>query len=172
MKKAIIIIICAIFIASIAIVNFFGLEVAIFQGFTYVNDIEITSLTVINGGDMYEIEPYKNDETNGVKTIYFRFKFVDEKTEDGVNPNMIKIDYAVRPDNADNKNIDFVYDEEAYENTIVFYKDLQTVEFLKANKSIEITLSTTDGHNVKKRIKILSLDEEKFDKINKWYNGF
>ena len=84
---------------------------------------------------------------------------------------MIKIDYAVRPDNADNKNIDFVYDEEAYENTIVFYKDLQTVEFLKANKSIEITLSTTDGHNVKKRIKILSLDEERFDKINKWYNG-
>lgn len=167
MKKAIIVIIFAIYIASIAIVNFFGLEVAIFEGFTYVDDIEITNLTVINGGDMYEIEPYKKEVKDGVEELYYRFKFVEGETEEGINPNMIKLDYAIRPDTADNKEVDFVYDEEAYEGSILFHSDLQTVEFLKENKSIVITISTTDGHNVKKRIHILSLSEKMYDKLNK-----
>ena len=99
-------------------------------------------------------------------------KFIEGETEEGVNPNMIKLDYAIRPDTADNKTVDFVYDEEAYVDKegvkfIVFHDELQTVEFLKANKSITITVSSTDGHNVKKRIKILSLSEEMFNKLNK-----
>ena len=78
MKKAIIVIICAIFIASIAIVNFFGLEIAIFEGDTYVSDIEIENLTVMNGGDPYEIEPqYSTVDANGVEEIFYIFYFVE-----------------------------------------------------------------------------------------------
>lgn len=154
MKKVIIVITFAIYIASIAVVNFFGLEIAIFEGFTYVNEIEITNLTVINGGDMYEITPYESvvDE-NGIEVLKFRFEYKDVDGE--VNPNMVKIDYAIRPDNADNKAVDFIYDEASLVDVMVFHKDLQTVEFLKANRSVSITIATTDGHNIKKRIQIL-----------------
>ena len=54
------------------------------------------------------------------------------------------------------------------ENAIIQQRmAVRLLEFLKENKSIVITISTTDGHNVKKRIHILSLSEDKFEKLNK-----
>lgn len=152
MKKPIIIIIFAIYIASIAVVNFFGLQIALYDGITYVDQIEITSLTVINDGDSYEITPYKTVADDYGETVaYYRFKF---KTYTGEqNPNMIKIDYVLKPGNADNKSVDFVY--AAKDDVFTFYKEKQTIEFLKSNRSVEITVCSTDGHNVKQRIEIL-----------------
>ena len=40
MKKTIVIITLLIYIASIAVVNFFGLEVKVFDGITYVESIQ------------------------------------------------------------------------------------------------------------------------------------
>ena len=164
MKKAIMIIICAIYIASIAVVNFFGLEVAIFQGFTYVDQIEITNLTVINGGDTYEISPHGEIKVvNGVEEISYRFNYTSYNTadENAINPNMVKINYALRPDNADNKNVDFVYDVDAYEGLVIFHEDIQTVEFItEKTQKFTVTISTTDGHNLKKRISILCIKQK------------
>ena len=56
MKKTFIIIILAVYIASIAIVNFFGLEIKVFDGITYVERIECATITVRNGNDV-KLEP-------------------------------------------------------------------------------------------------------------------
>lgn len=154
MKKAIIVIIFAIYIASIAIVNFFGLEIAIFDGITYVEDIEITELTVINDGDLESIDSYatRTDE-DGVEVLCYRFAYKEKTDEMQANPNMVKIEYVIRPTNADNKTVDFIYAEN--ESVFTFYEDLQTIEFLKSNRSVVITLRSTDGSNVQKRIEIL-----------------
>ena len=48
MKKTFIIIILAVYIASIAVVNFFGLEIKIFDGITYVERIECATITIQN----------------------------------------------------------------------------------------------------------------------------
>ena len=48
MKKTMVIVILAVYIASIAVVNFFGLEIKQFDGITYVSDIICSSITVQN----------------------------------------------------------------------------------------------------------------------------
>ena len=48
MKKTIVIIILLIYIASIAVVNFFGLEVKVFDGITYVESIQCNTITLRN----------------------------------------------------------------------------------------------------------------------------
>ena len=48
MKKTIVVIILAVYIASIAIVNFFGLEVKVFDGITYVESIQCDTVTLRN----------------------------------------------------------------------------------------------------------------------------
>ena len=169
MKKAILVLICAVFVASIAIVNFLGLEIAIFQGYVYVEDIKVTELNVINGGDMYKITPYKTaiSKEDGVEEVYFRFKYVEYDKDDEAkqNPNMVKLNYVVLPTTADYIGVAFSYDQKAYEGIINFYSDVETVEFLSPNKTIIITISSTDGHNVKKRIHVMCLSEEWFNKI-------
>ena len=168
MKKAVIVIIFAIYIASIAIVNFFGLEIAIFEGTTYVSDIEILSVIVENGEEeSYELESTGTTvDEHKIETINYVFYFTeyendgfDEEDEEviPVNPNMIILEYAVRPNTADNKEVDFIYDKDAYDGLLIFHEGKATIEFLKPNVNIEITISSTDGHNVKKRVNILCL---------------
>ena len=53
MKKTIVIVIILIYIASIAVVNFFGLEVKVFDGITYVESIQCNSITVHNERQMF-----------------------------------------------------------------------------------------------------------------------
>ena len=48
MKKTIVIILLVVYIASIAVVNFFGLEIKIFDGIIYVEQIKCNTITVRN----------------------------------------------------------------------------------------------------------------------------
>ena len=47
MKKTIVIVILVVYIASIAVVNFFGLAIKEFDGVEYVQEIKCNSITVI-----------------------------------------------------------------------------------------------------------------------------
>ena len=89
MKKSVVIIIALIYIASIALVSFFGLQFKVFEEVIPVERIEI-----INDGQKYS-------ESQGDYIV--------------IRPNekgelRLKIDYRVYPENASNTKVDFAYD--------------------------------------------------------------
>ena len=90
MKKSVVIIIALIYIASIALVSFFGLQFKVFEEVIPVERVEITNegqKFVDSIGDYIVISPNEKGER--------RFK----------------IDYHVYPDNASNTEVDFAYEE-------------------------------------------------------------
>lgn len=154
MKKTVVIAIFLIYVASIVVVNFFGLEIAIFDGNTYVSEIRCDKLFLQseNGG---EIE-YVN-EKDGVK--FFSF-FFDPKGEPytesnlGSNPNTIVLLYHVYPENANNRKVSFVYDDSSEGTDWVFVRDKASVIFLTQQSSITVTIRSTDGSNKEEKIYI------------------
>lgn len=89
MKKSVVIIIALIYIASIALVSFFGLQFKVFEEIVDVESIEITNEGQKHSeqhGDYVVVKPNANGE----------YKF--------------QIRYRVFPDDATNTEVDFVYD--------------------------------------------------------------
>ena len=159
MKKTIVIIILLIYIASIAVVNFFGLEVKVFDGITYVESIQCNTITLRNENPV-TLSP---KQTLGGKPLFI-FDFVpapeDQPYSDDdesiiTNPNAIQINYEVLPHLADETGVKFEYDTEAMEGAVVFHELSHTFVFLKPNKVITITMKATDGSNKSKQICIM-----------------
>lgn len=90
MKKSVVIIIALIYVASVALVSFFGLQFKVFEEVIPVERIEIT-----NEGQKY------HDRYGDYYVLY-----PNEKGE-----WRIKIDYRVYPENASNTKVDFAYEE-------------------------------------------------------------
>ncbi len=160
MKKTIVIIILAVYIASIAIVNFFGLEVKIFDGITYVSSIQCSTVTVQNESPkvIEPTYPFGND------TPLFIFDFIPaeggaEYTSDDesiiTNPNAVQINYEVFPHLADEQGVRFEYDEAAMEGVAVFHDTSKTFVFLKPNTIFTITVKATDGSNKSTQVAIM-----------------
>ena len=74
MKKTIVIIILAVYVASIAVVNFFGLEVRQFDSITYVTSIQCDSV-IFHGDNSRELEPTQFAGKDG-NTPVFVFDFI------------------------------------------------------------------------------------------------
>ena len=101
MKKTIVIVLLVVYIASIAVVNFFGLEIKIFDGITYVQEIKCNSVTVQNENPV-TLEP--KQMLGGKPLFIFEFIPADENnpytTDDESiinNPNAVQINYEVFP---------------------------------------------------------------------------
>ena len=163
MKKTLVIVILGVYIASIAIVNFFGLEVKVFDGVTYVEEIQCTSVTVQNENPVtLEPEYYIKD----VPVFVFDFipppdgsNYTDSDESILANPNAVQINYEVLPHLADNTDVKFVFDANA--KGIVFHEASRTFIFLEANKIFTITLKSTDGSNKSTDIKIMGYVDKK-----------
>lgn len=164
MKKVVIVVILAVYLASIAIVNFFGLKVSIFEGTTYVTEIKVERVVLQRNGGT-EVDSY---EDNGVVTYNFEFKnqasglsaySIDDESIIS-NPNTVLIDFRVYPGEASNKNVNFIFSQEigVEDNKIllgvgdtvqaVFLKDKHVIIFLKPRFLVDITIRATDGSNV------------------------
>ena len=169
MKKTIVIVILVVYIASIAVVNFFGLQIKEFDGVEYVQEIKCNSITVLNenpktyGEYIAEKEETEGEEEEtepeGVE-VYpeFRFEFIAGKyTKDpeslANNPNAVRIDYEVLPHLADESQVTFVFEEKNY---VHFDEATKTFVFLRNNRSITVKIVATDGPNVSKTIVITS----------------
>lgn len=96
MKKSVIILIALIYIASIALVSFFGLKFKVFDEIVYVSSIELLNT------DLKEA-----NETQ--KTEYDYYVVIRPNAETG--ERRYQIQYRVHPDNATNQEVDFVYDQ-------------------------------------------------------------
>jgi len=157
MKKTIIIVILVVYIASIAVVNFFGLKIKEFDGVEYVQEIKCESITVMN----------ENPKTYGVSEIdndvlIFRFDFIEAPSGEkyttdpaslASNPNVIRINYDVLPHLADESQVNFEFEEKSY---VHFDEETNTFVFLKNYKGFKVTICATDGSNKKTTIEIKS----------------
>ena len=159
MKKTIVIVLLVVYIASIAVVNFFGLEVKVFDGITYVQGIQCNSITVQNE-DPVTVESKQN--LGGKPLFLFDFIPADEAnpyTEEDEsiinNPNAVQINYEVLPHLADSTNVKFEYDRETNAGVVVFHETSRTFVFLKPNRAITVTIRATDGSNVSTQIVLM-----------------
>jgi len=159
MKKTIVIVILVVYIASIAVVNFFGLEIKVFDGITYVDNIQCNSITVQNQ-DPVTLEAKQN---LGGKPLFI-FEFIpaseDEPytTEDEsiiYNPNAVHINYEVFPHLADETGVQFEYDKQAAEGVVVFHELSRTFVFLQPNQIVTVTIKAIDGSNKSTQIAIM-----------------
>ena len=154
MKKTIVIVILVVYIASIAVVNFFGLAMKEFDGVEYVQEIKCNGVTVLNENP----KSYGVDKINEDGLPEYRFAFIDVKyTKDpeslASNPNVVRIDYEVLPHTADGSQVRCVFEEKDY---VHFDEATQTFVFLRNNRSLTVTIESTDGSNVKTTIVIKS----------------
>ena len=159
MKKTIVIVILAVFIASIAIVNFFGLEIKQFDSITYVTAIQCDTV-IFHGDNSKELHPAQYVGKDG-NTPYFIFDFIPADLSEPyttevdsltANPNIIQINYEVLPHLADEAGIKFEYDESA--GVAVYHELSGSFIFLKPDVPITITIRATDGSNVSTQIRI------------------
>ena len=157
MKKTIVVIILAVYIASIAIVNLFGLEVRIFDGITYVSGIECETVTFHGDNSKLLWATQYAGKDGNIPVFEFGFIPADENdpyTLDNLdkNPNVIQINYEVMPHLADAKEVKFEYDAEA--GVAVYHELSGSFIFLKPDVALTITIRAIDGSNVSKQIRI------------------
>ena len=132
MKKSVVIIIAIIYIASIALVSFFGLQYKSFKETVYTTDIKITNADI------------KIDPDTGEKYVVIR--------PDAEGKRKYQILYDVSPDNATDKGVVFSYDEQ---NTSVEIDEYGVVTFSKKGAVI-VEVVAKDGSGAKDTIKIMA----------------
>ena len=130
MKKPVVILIALIYIASVALVSFFGLQYKVFEEVIPVERIEITN------------EGQKYSETQGDYLVIYP----DENGE-----GRVKIDYHVYPDNATNTAVDFAYEEREG----VTVDEFGVVTFSKSGL-IKVRVIATDGSNAEDTLLIVA----------------
>lgn len=134
MKKSVIILIAIIYVASIAIVSFFGLNFKSYNEKIYVNEVKIVN------------EGVSLDET-GKKYVVIRPNSYGEL--------VYKLECVITPDDASAKELDFQYDKEI---DYVSVGDDGTVRFDRAKMgprgAVDITVVSTDGTGVSDSITI------------------
>ena len=159
MKKTIVIVILVVYIASIAVVNFFGLEIKVFDGITYVDTIMCDSITVQNQKPV-TLEP---SQSLGGKPL-FMFDFIpapegDPYTTDDEsivqNPNAVQLNYEVFPHLADKTGVTYEFDASANEGVVVFHELSKTFVFLEPNHIITVTIKAIDGSNKSTQVAIM-----------------
>ena len=153
MKKTLIIIISLVYIASIVVVNFFGLEIKVFDGVTYVEKISCADVKLLHEIPI-TIEPTYFASYG--ETPWFVFDFVpnangteytDDPTSVQTNPNAVHVEYEIFPHTANERSVDFIFDKDAYANRVIFDDLKNTFIFLKPKTSVLVTMKSKDGSN-------------------------
>ena len=143
MKKAVIILIGVVYVLSIFIVSFLGLEIAAFNKIVYVEKIEIINEV---DGDACKVSTEKpvcvKENSNGDKYFVVKYDPFAEAT-------VVHIDWRVYPDNATNSDVTLIYDEE---NTNFTIKG-NTIAFT-GKCTTQVSVHSTDGSSKKATVTI------------------
>ncbi len=131
MKKSVVILIALIYIASVALVSFFGLQFKVFEEVIPVERVEITN------------EGQKHSDLHGDYVVI---------RPDANGDVRYEIKYRVYPDNASNSVVDF-----AYEDVDWVSQDENDVFTFTKSGSIKIRVIATDGSNVEDTITIIAI---------------
>lgn len=157
MKKTTIIAIFLVYLASILIVQFFGLQVVQMQGKEYVSEIVVHSLQLTNrtAEQNQEVRLLKNDDPD--IDFCYAFKFIRGETPytadaDSIaqNPNRIKVNFEVKPYNAADKTVRFVYEN----SNVIFLEETSEFVFLKKS-GITVNMRANDASQVSLMLQII-----------------
>lgn len=162
MKKTVVVIILAIYIASVAVVNFFGLEIKQYDGETYVGNIEITEALFL-GNNNVPLSPMRMADG----TIYYVFDYIPPEdggnysADDVSNRNMIRLDFVLYSEAGqqmpyDDGRVEFIYSADS--GVAFFHEGTGSFVFLKPNQLFTITIKATDGHNAKTQVRVMARD--------------
>lgn len=160
MKKTTIIAIFLVYLASILIVNFFGLQVMQMQGNQYVSEIIVNGVELTNRTDAQDktVKILENPNEEDTTLVFYAFYFIvaeegaeytAEAESLATNPNRVKINYKVNPYDAGNSKLRFDYQNEK----VVFDAETEELVFLK-KAVITLVLRATDGSQVNTTIKL------------------
>lgn len=130
MKKPVVIIIALIYVASIALVSFFGLQFKVFEEVIPVERVEITNQgqkSSATQGDYIVIRPNEQGERR------------------------VKIDYHVYPEDASNTKVDFAYEQVDYASV----DEYGVVTFSKPGV-LKVRIIATDGSNAEDTLTIIA----------------
>ena len=150
MKKAIVVIISALYVVSIVIIAFFGSEVRTKTNTTYVKDITLTLETYSFGGktiyDVNKNSSWTIETSNKVAkyTIVIRdYNYFYESMG-----NAIELDATVSPENATYPQLDYKIFYGDSIASIIGEKTFSFNEQLTARKSSAVKIETTDNSRV------------------------
>ena len=156
MKKIVVVIILATCILSVAVVNFFGLEIKQYAGETYIKSIEVSDVVFLgNDGESVPATSVKRDKDGNIEYISYVFDYIppEEGTEytpeDVDNRNMIRLDFILTSEKGEilpysDGMVNLVY---SLDSGVAFFHDgTGSFVFLKPNKMLRIALKSTDGH--------------------------
>ena len=134
MKKSVVILIALIYIASIALVSFFGLQYKTFNPIVYTTSVEILN--------------------ENVKVNDAGEKYVVVRADEHGN-RQFQILYRVHPDNATNNEVSFAYDDQ---NGTVSVDENGVVTFSKeiSKGVVTVQLIAKDGSGASAKITIYS----------------
>ena len=158
MKKTIVLIILAVYIASIAVVNFFGLQVRIFDGITYIEGIQCDTV-YFHGNNSELLKPVKFLDGD-IPLFVFDFippedpnkPYTTDPESLTSNPNVIQLNYEIFPHRATDSAIVFEYDKNA--EYAVYHELSGAFIFLKSDVVLDVVIRAVDGSNVSTRIAI------------------
>ena len=161
MRKGVIIAIIIAYIASILVVQFFGLQIVGVEGNVYITSIDIYGFEFVNRDDIEEAKYHrvvKITDTSGKDDTHYGGYFYPgtyDMSEESLatNPNRIKVDYRVEPYNATHPEITFAYDKTSLEGIIYVDSETNEIVFLKP-RTVTFVLTSHDGSTVRKEIKI------------------
>ena len=130
MKKSVVILIAIIYIASIALVSFFGLQLKIFDEIIYSTGIDLLNedIKIDKNGNNYALA---------------------EKGEDGIW--RYQLNWRVHPDNVTNDGVTFSYDNQ---NNTVFIDEDGVITFTQKGVVTVTILPKDAAPNVSATVKI------------------
>lgn len=139
MKKSTLLIILVIYVASIAVINFFGMKIKVYDEIVNVSAIECVNKTDKN------CEVIEKTDKKILKV-----KFSEPANATDLTGTMLQLKWRVLPDNASNKKVQFVYDET---NTRVkFYQDeygsYTGLVLFSGPTMLDVKIMSTDGLRV------------------------
>ena len=133
MKKSVVILIAIIYIASIAIVSFFGLQFKVFDQVISVEKIELLGSELFDESEIWGKYVIIRPDPNG----QYRYH----------------IQYRVYPDNASNSKVQFTFDKNSAPNVTVDETGLVT---FSSKGMVKVYIIATDGSNIQETLTIIA----------------
>lgn len=145
MKKTVIIAIFLVYLASIVAVQLFGVPATIPESGVYITKITVTDVTLSNRS-----EEQDNEVRFMEASQRYLFYFIASDSPEGYtreeeslqnNPNRLKIEYVLEPENASKTYLQYVLDND----WVAVLKETDEIVFLKP-VSVNLTLKETKAN--------------------------
>lgn len=147
MKKTTTILIAIVFVASVAIISFFGMRIKV-----YNQIVPVTQIECLNKND--EQLNIRVKESNNTTIIQTRFTTpADVVSQSGT---MIQLYWRVLPDDATTKDVMFVYDKTNTRATIFKNENGEETGLVLFYKPciLDVKIMSTDGRRIIKEITV------------------